>query len=154
MRNFAIEAGEWAVLILYVFLFMPATGQAESPIWAPPRLTQLIEEGLSQNNEIKSYDMTPEEYGFERAKVDDIRGGNAKENARIVREILGGETGPKRDMVLLNSASAFLVAGMDNKFNEGIERAKDAIDSGRANKKLDALVAFTQDCRPFVRREL
>ena len=57
-------------------------------------------------------------------------------------------------MVLLNSAAAFVVSGLDNDFTEGIERGKDSIDSGRARDKLDSLVSFTRECRPFVRKEL
>ena len=107
-----------------------------------------------KHGEVRTYHMTPEEYGFSRAKTEDIRGGNAKDNARIVRDILDGEKGPKRDMVLLNGASAFMVAGLDGDMKEGLERAKDSIDSGRARAKLDALIHFTQQCRPFERRAL
>ncbi|MBC8459969.1 MAG: anthranilate phosphoribosyltransferase, partial [Deltaproteobacteria bacterium] len=89
-----------------------------------------------------------------RAKPDDIRGGNANRNAGIIREIVGGQRGPKRDMVLLNAAAAFVAAGFDSDFREGIKRAKDVIDSSRAREKLDALVSFTQQCTYFVRKEL
>ena len=57
-------------------------------------------------------------------------------------------------MVALNAAAAFVAAGLDSNFKEGIPRAQDCIDSGRATKKLDALIQFTNDCKPFVRREL
>jgi len=103
---------------------------------------------------VETYQITPEEFGFRRAKLEDIRGGNATENARIVREILDGEKGPKRDMVLLNAASAFVAAGLDGRLQEGIERARASIDSRRAKEKLDSLIIFTQACRPFVRKEL
>jgi anthranilate phosphoribosyltransferase len=107
-----------------------------------------------KDNVVSTYHLTPEAFGLKRAKVEDIRGGNANQNARIVREILAGKEGSKRDMVLLNGASAFMVAGIDSGLEGGIERAKDSIDSGRAMEKLDALVHFTQQCRPFVRKEL
>ena len=107
-----------------------------------------------KNENVETYQMIPEEYGFTRAMMGDIRGGNAKENARIVRNVLEGEEGPKRDMVVLNAAAAFVAAGLDSNFKEGIPRAQDCIDSGRATKKLEALIQFTNDCRPFVRREL
>ncbi|HDZ23301.1 MAG TPA: anthranilate phosphoribosyltransferase [Desulfobacteraceae bacterium] len=103
---------------------------------------------------IETFRMTPEEYGFQSAAPAAIRGGNARENARIVRQVLDGEKGPKRDMVLLNAAAAFLVAGLDTDFQGGVERAKDAIDSGRAREKLDSLVRFTNECNSFVREEL
>ena len=107
-----------------------------------------------RKGEVENFQMTPEEYGFTRAMMGDIRGGNAKENARIVRNVLEGEQGPKRDMVLLNGAAAFVASGLDKNFREGIERAKDSIDSGRAKEKLDSLIRFTTDCKPFVRKEL
>jgi len=103
---------------------------------------------------VKTFEMTPEEFGFQRAAPEAIRGGNARENAQIVRRILDGETGPKRDMVLLNAAAAFVAAGLDSDFTQGVERARDAIDSGRAREKLDSLVHFTQECGSFVREEL
>ena len=54
-------------------------------------------------------------------------------------------------MVLLNSAAAFVAAGLDGDLAEGIERAKESIDSGSAKRKLEALISFTQQCRSFVR---
>ena len=98
---------------------------------------------------VDTFEMTPEEYGFKRAAPENIKGGNAKENARIIRDILDGEEGPKRDMVLLNSAAALMASGLDPDFIRGIERAKDSIDSGRAREKLDKLLDFTSQCRPF-----
>jgi len=57
-------------------------------------------------------------------------------------------------MVLLNAAAAFVAAGFDSNFGEGIKRARDVIDSGLAKKKLDTLISFTQQCSYFVRKEL
>ena len=97
--------------------------------------------------------MTPEEYDFERAGLDDIVGGDAKENANITRQVLSGEKSPKRDMVLLNASAAFVAAGLCTDFKEGIQIAADSIDSGKAQAKLDQLIEFTRHCKPFVRRE-
>jgi anthranilate phosphoribosyltransferase len=107
-----------------------------------------------KEGEVGTFEMTPEEHGFHRAVPEAVRGGNARENAQIVRRILESEKGPRRDMVLLNSAAAFVAAGRDSDFAQGIERAKDSIDSGRAREKLDALVNFTRQCGSFVRNEL
>jgi len=120
----------------------------EISICGPTRISHL------RDGKINTFYITPEEYGLKRAKPDDIRGGNAKKNARIIREILEGQRGPKRDMVLLNAAAAFVATGVDRDFKGGIERASNAIDSGRAKEKLDALVSFTQQCTYFVRKEL
>jgi anthranilate phosphoribosyltransferase len=120
----------------------------EISICGPTRISHL------KDGKINTFNITPEKYGFKRAKPEDIRGGNARENARIIKEILEGQKGPKRDIVLLNAAAAFVAAGFDRDLKEGIERARDVIDSGRAKEKLDALVSFTQQCTYFVRKEL
>ena len=120
----------------------------EISICGPTRISHL------KDGEINTFNITPEEYGFQRARSEDIRGGNARKNALIIGEILEGQSGPKRDMVLLNAAAAFVAAGLDGEFKEGIERARDAIDSGHAKEKLEALVSFTQQCTYFVRKEL
>jgi anthranilate phosphoribosyltransferase len=120
----------------------------EISICGPTRVSRL------KGDRIETYEMTPEDCGFQRAEPEAIRGGNARENARIVREILGGEKGPRRDMVLLNTAAAFVAAGLDPDLTQGIQRGEEAIDSGRAGQKLDALIAFTGQCGPFVRKEL
>jgi len=120
----------------------------EISICGPTRISHL------KDGSVSTFNITPEEYGFKRATPEAIKGGNSRENARIIRAILDGEKGAKRDMVLLNAAAAFMAAGLDGSFKEGIERAKDSIDSGRAREKLDSLVNFTQQCGAFVRKEL
>jgi anthranilate phosphoribosyltransferase len=117
----------------------------EISICGPTRVSHL------KDGEISTFDITPEEYGFEKATPEEIRGGNAKENAQIIRDILEGQRGPKRDMVLLNAGAAFVAAGFDRNLQLGIERARGAIDSGRAKEKLHALVSFTQRCGYFFR---
>ena len=106
-----------------------------------------------KNGEIQTFDLTPEEVGLKRADPGAIRGGNAAENARIIHEILDGRKGPRRDIVLLNAAAAFMAVGLDSSFQDGIKRAEASIDSGRAKEKLRQLIAFTEQCRPFVRKE-
>jgi len=103
---------------------------------------------------VKTFQITPEQFGLNRASPESIKGGNARQNAQIIREILSGEKGPRRDVVVLNAAAAFVAAGLDNDFDSGMERARDSIDSGRAKEKLDSLVRFTQQCGHFVRAEL
>ncbi|RLB27022.1 MAG: anthranilate phosphoribosyltransferase [Deltaproteobacteria bacterium] len=120
----------------------------EISICGPTRVSHL------KDGDVSTFKMTPEEYGFKRADPEAVRGGNARQNARIIREILDGEKGPKRDMVLLNAAAAFVAAGLDGHFKEGIERARESIDSGRAREKLESLINFTQQCRDYIREEL
>ncbi len=120
----------------------------EISICGPTRISQL------KSGEVRTFDLTPEEVGFKRTSPEAIKGGNAIENAEIIRQILDGQKGARRDIVLLNAGAAFVVAGLDRDFKEGVQRAKDSIDSGQAREKLKQLVAFTQQCRPFIRSEL
>jgi anthranilate phosphoribosyltransferase len=117
----------------------------EISICGPTKVSHL------KDNNVNTFQMTPEEYGFNRARLEDIVGGDAKENAAIVRHILDGSKGPKRDMVLLNASAAFVAAGRCDGFKEGIHMAADSIDSGKAQDKLDRLIEFTCECQPFVR---
>ena len=98
--------------------------------------------------------MTPEAFGFKRAAAEAIRGGDARTNAEIIRKILAGEKGPKRDVVLLNAAAAFVTAGLADRFKEGVERARASIDSGKALDKLNSLIEFTRQSGFFVRRAI
>lgn len=112
----------------------------EISICGPTRVSHL------NGGRVKTFEVIPETYGFKRVAPESIRGGNARENAWIIRDILDGGKGPKRDMVLLNAAAALMVTGLSDNFNEGIERAEASVDSGRAREKLDALIHFTQQC--------
>lgn len=107
-----------------------------------------------KNGQIDSYTIEPEDYGFDRVKVDVLRGGNVRENAKIIKAILDGEKGPRRDIVMINSAAAFVAAGLDGSLKDGIARAAEIIDSGGAREKLNKLVRFTAQCQPFLRNEL
>jgi len=100
---------------------------------------------------IKTYLIQPEDFGLKRARLIEIEGGGKKENAEIILEILKGTRGPKRDITVLNAASAFMIAGRAKDFNEGIELANQSIDSGEALKKLERLIGFTNTERRFLR---
>jgi anthranilate phosphoribosyltransferase len=92
---------------------------------------------------VKIYEVTPEDFGLERAPISAISGGDAAENAEIVRAILAGERGPHRDIVVANAAAAIVVAGLASDFFEGARLAAESINSGIARVKLDALIRFT-----------
>jgi len=92
---------------------------------------------------VRTYEVLPEDVGVARGTLSDIAGGDAAENATIVRAILGGEHGPKRDVVLMNAAAALLAAGEVVDLSEGVVRAREAIDSGRAAQALEMLVAVS-----------
>lgn len=85
----------------------------------------------------------PEELGLQRCTMADLRGGDAAANAAIVRSVLSGMSGPKRDIVLLNGAFGLVAAGRAASLAEGLELAAEAIDSGRALAQLEKLAALT-----------
>jgi anthranilate phosphoribosyltransferase len=86
-------------------------------------------------------EIAPEDAGIERASLADLKGGSAAENAARLRALLAGETGPYRDIVLLNAAAALMVAGRAQDILAGMEQATDALASGAAATKLNALIA-------------
>lgn len=96
-----------------------------------------------KDGKITTLDITPGELGLKQASLDDLAGGTPKENAQIIKDILEGHSGPKTDIVLLNAAGAAVAAEVVNDFKEGIEIARDSIKSGKALKKLNQLVEFT-----------
>jgi anthranilate phosphoribosyltransferase len=87
--------------------------------------------------------VTPEQFGFTRCDMAALKGGDATANAIIVTSVLSGETGARRDIVLLNAAYALLAAGKVTTIADGISQAKEAIDSGRALEQVAKLVALT-----------
>ena len=107
-----------------------------------------------EDGSIDTFQITPEQYGLEIARLEDIGGGDAKQNAGITLDILNGKKGPKRDMVLMNAAATFVAAHLCSGFREGIRLAADSIDSGKARDKLDYLIEFTSQCKHFDRGEL
>jgi len=91
----------------------------------------------------RHFEIEPGAFGIPTAGIEDLTGGDASCNAEIIRNILSGEQGAKRDIVLLNSAAALWVCGHVHGIPQGIKRAADCIDSGKAAATLQALVAFT-----------
>ena len=96
-----------------------------------------------RDGKVKTYEVTPEEFGMSRGSLQDISGGDAEENAAIIREILAGKKSARRDVVLLNAAAALVTAGRAEHLTEAVPLAAKAIDSGMAAEKLAALVKFT-----------
>ena len=93
---------------------------------------------------VETYWLAPEDFGVSRTRLEELAGGDAKENALLVRQILEGEAGPHRDVVLVNAAAALVAAGRGEGFSQGMELARQSLDSGAALAKLKALVEFSQ----------
>jgi anthranilate phosphoribosyltransferase len=92
---------------------------------------------------IKRYVVTPEDFGVARAPIEAIRGGSPAENAAIMRSIFAGDLGPRRDIVVINSAAALVAAGVAENFMEGAQLAAKTLSSGTAQEKLAELKKFT-----------
>jgi anthranilate phosphoribosyltransferase len=93
---------------------------------------------------ISRLEVNPEELGLKRVALAALKGGTPADNACAIRALFAGAPGPFRDIVLLNSAAAMIVAGRARELPEGIEQARQALDSGQAAQKLDQLAAATQ----------
>jgi anthranilate phosphoribosyltransferase len=93
----------------------------------------------------KEYELDPAELGLQKAPVESMRGGGPEENARLAREVLGGAKGPRRDVVLLNSAAALRAAGVARDWRDGLGHAAEAIDSGRAGEVLQRWTTISQE---------
>ena len=106
-------------------------------------LTGETKVGDVRGGAVSVYEVTPEDFGLSRAPISAIFGGDAAHNAKLLRAILAGEPGPRRDIVIANAAAAIVAAGGAADFHEGARLAAESIDSGAAGMKLDALIAFT-----------
>jgi len=95
--------------------------------------------------EVKTYTVKPEDFGIKRSRAKDLAGGTPEENAKMIMAILGGEKGPKRDIVVLNAAAALLVGGVAQNFEDGIRLAEESIDSGKASGRLDRFARFSHE---------
>jgi anthranilate phosphoribosyltransferase len=96
-----------------------------------------------RNGQVETFSVKPEDFGIWSTKIEDIRGGNKEENAAITLAVCRGEQGPKRNIVLLNSAFALIASGKTEDFQTAFQMAADAIDAGRALKKLEDVKQVT-----------
>jgi anthranilate phosphoribosyltransferase len=112
-------------------------GLDEISVCAATRVSEI------NDGQVQTYDIQPERFFNRLADPADLTGGEPQQNAHITRAVLGGQSGPCRDVVLINAAAALMAAGRVDDLATGIELAATAIDSGAATGKLDALVEFT-----------
>ena len=112
-------------------------GLDEITISGPTRVAEM------RDGQVRTYEVTPEEFGLKRAALEDIAGGGVQENAAIIRAIVDGEKSARRDVVLLNAAAALVAAGRADNISDGIPQAAASLDCGATRAKLEALVKFT-----------
>ena len=126
------ELGSTRVLVVH-----GSDGLDEISITAESKITEL------RNGELSTYTVAPEDFGLARATLEEIQGGDAHQNSEIILEVLRGERGPRRDIVLLNAAAAFVASSKAADLTEGVRVAVESIDSGKALEKLERLIEFT-----------
>ena len=112
-------------------------GMDEITLTGPTRIAEINAGQVSLST------IEPEDFGLRRCLLSDLQGGDAEENAAIVRDVLGGNEGPKRDIVLLNSAYALVASGIVESVESGLQKARNTIDAGLAKAKLEGLVSLT-----------
>jgi anthranilate phosphoribosyltransferase len=112
-------------------------GLDEITVTAPTRIAEV------RDGQVQSYEVTPEEFGLPRATFEDISGGDAAFNATLIREVLAGKRSARRDVVMLNAAAALVAAGRAGHLRDAVPLAAQAIDSGAAERKLEALIRFS-----------
>ncbi|MFB5675569.1 anthranilate phosphoribosyltransferase [Paenibacillus terreus] len=114
-----------------------AEGLDEISISGPTTVSEL------KDGKVTTYEITPSDLGLRSHSLEDVLGGDASDNAGIIRRILNGEKGPYREVVLANAGACIYVAGRASSLQEGVHRAAKAVDSGRALEKLDQLIQAT-----------
>jgi anthranilate phosphoribosyltransferase len=112
-------------------------GLDEVSLSAPTRVAEICDQQL------RVYTVEPEDYSLVRCRLEDLQGGDAVENAALVRAVLDGGKGPRRDVVVLNSAFALVAADKAEDVPAGMALAEQSIDSGAARQKLDELIRVT-----------
>lgn len=116
-------------------------GIDEISITGPTRVIEVIDGRTAEGF------ISPGDFGLASAELGDVAGGTPEENAAATRAVLEGESGPRRDLVVLNAAAAILVGGKADDFEAGVMAAQEAIDSGSAAAVLARLVSFTGQSR-------
>jgi anthranilate phosphoribosyltransferase len=106
--------------------------------------TTVAEMLMRESAWVTTYDVTPEQYGFERRERDAVRGGSVADNVEIVNAVLAGERGAHRDIVVLNAGTALYTAGVVASIGDGLMKAREVLASGAARAKLNQFVKVTQ----------
>jgi len=99
---------------------------------------------VNQHRVLPPYEVSPDDLGFMKASITQIKGGTAKQNAKILRGILSGEVGARRNIVIMNAAAALVAGNQAADLKEGVSIAEKTLDSGQALAKLDELIKLSQ----------
>ncbi len=141
----AIELGEKTALVLhrlgtkYALVVHGSSNMDEISITGRSLVWEVNKSGV-----LPPYEVSPRYFGFRKASLNAIKGGTPEDNAQILRRILSGEQGPKRDTVVMNAAAVLVVGKKASDLEEGARLAEEVIDKGLALEKLDGLVSLSQ----------
>jgi len=141
---FNLDVAEKMVKVLkqtgsdHILVVHSQDGMDEISLSSPTHVYEL------RNGDIQNYELSPEQFGFERADIATIKGGEAQENAEILKKLFAGETGPVTDIVCLNAGAAIYVGGEADSIEGGVSLAQEVLAAGKVKKKLKKLVEYSQ----------
>ncbi|HJP33191.1 MAG: anthranilate phosphoribosyltransferase [Candidatus Latescibacteria bacterium] len=119
------------------FVVHGSDGLDEITVTGPSRVSELLD------GEVRTYEIEPGDFGIKPATAADLQGGDATENAGILKSVLDGENGPRSDVVVLNAAAAITAGGLAQDLAEGVSLARESLSSGKAGQALDRLVEIS-----------
>lgn len=122
----------------HVLVVHAQDGMDEISIGAPTFVAEL------KGSKVKTYDITPEDFGIKRGSIDELGVNSAEESLTVIKSVFAGNAGPARDIVQLNAGAAIYAAGLEASLVDGIAKAGQVIDSDAAGEKLQALVDLSQ----------
>ncbi len=145
VRRQALGVGAPALAPLMIRVLQDLGHERALVFYGEDGLDELTTTGPSRVFELKDgtvteYELDPRDLGLGRSRPDDLRGGTPAENATLLRQVLEGEVGPRREVVVLNAAAAVLSAGKADEWRPAIAVARESLDSGRANQALGRLI--------------
>jgi anthranilate phosphoribosyltransferase len=145
VRRQALGVGAPALAPLMIRVLQDLGHERALVFYGEDGLDELTTTGPSRVFELKAgtvneYELEPKDMGLARSRPEDLRGGTPAENAALLRQVLDGEAGPRREVVVLNAAAAILAAGKVDQWDRAIATARESLDSGRARQALSRLV--------------
>jgi anthranilate phosphoribosyltransferase len=145
VRRQALGVGAPALAPLMIRVLQDLGHERALVFYGEDGLDELTTTGPSRVFELKEgtvneYELDPKDLGLDRSRPEDLRGGTPAENAALLQQVLGGEAGPRREVVVLNAAAAVLAAGNAQQWPEAMAVARESLDSGRAKQALSRLV--------------
>ncbi len=125
----------------HAMIVFGAGGMDEISICGPTKVSE------AKNGQVKNYYITPEQFGFKRTDIINVRGGTAEENAEDIRRILSGQGGPKFNIVALNAGAAIYIGKAAASMQEGVKKAVEVMTNGAAFEKMERFIEMTQSLK-------